>query len=141
MRSAGEFRPSQESSFLKHSEGARLVSYRAMAYTVFGFRSGTLDSVRLHIKSFEKKADLPPAEWQERMMRAYTVEADGFDFLERRFNVAGIFQNFILLDDVAIEACKEFEIPLGQSLGTIDLIEMGGLANKFFAWAYYSACI
>jgi len=71
-------------------------------------------------------------------MRAYTVEADGFDFLERRFNVAETFENFILLDDVTIEACKELEIPLGPSLGIIDLAVMGGLANKFFAWAYYS---
>jgi hypothetical protein len=110
-----------------------------MAYTVYGFRSGILDTVRLHIESLKRKATLSPFRWQERMMRGFTVEAEGFDFLERRFDVAGKFQNFVLLDDVAIEACNTLQIPLGVPLGTIELPEMSGLANKMFAWAYYSA--
>ena len=72
------------------------------------------------------------------MMRGYTVEAEGFDFLERRFNVVGLFQNFALLDEVAVEACNELHVPLGRSLGLIELTEMSGLAIKMFAWAYYS---
>lgn len=71
-------------------------------------------------------------------MRGYTVEAEGFDFLERRFNVVGVFQNLVLLDEVAVEACNEFHVPLGTSLGIIELAEMSGLAIKMFAWAYYS---
>jgi hypothetical protein len=109
-----------------------------MAYSVFGFRSGTLDTVRLHIESLKRKGLLMPYRWQERMMRGYTVEAEGFDLLERRFNVVGAFQNFVLLDDVCIEACKELNVPLGTLLGVIELTEMSGLANKMFAWAYYS---
>jgi hypothetical protein len=110
-----------------------------MGYTVFGFRSGTLDTVRLQIESFKHKASLMPFRWQERMMRGYTVEADGFDFLEHRFNVVGMFENFVLLDEVAVEACNELHVPLGTPLGSIELTEMSGLANKMFAWAYYSA--
>lgn len=72
------------------------------------------------------------------MMRGYTVEAEGFDFLERRFNVFGEFQNFVLLDEVAVEACNESHVPLGTSLGLIELTEMSGQAIKMFAWAYYS---
>jgi len=71
-------------------------------------------------------------------MRAYAVEADGFDLLERRFNVKGTFQNFVLLDEIAIEACIDLEVPLGQQLGKIELDDMGGLANSLFSWSYYS---
>jgi hypothetical protein len=65
-----------------------------MAYTVFGFRAGMLDTVRLHTESFRRKA---PFGWKERMMRGYTVEAQGFDFLEKQFNVIGKYENFVLL--------------------------------------------
>lgn len=109
-----------------------------MTYTVFGFRAGTLDTVRLQIESFKAKASLVPFGWQERMMRGYTVEAEGFDFLEKRFRVTGQFQNFVLLDAVAIEACTTLGINTGTPLGSVELDEMGGLANKLFAWAYYS---
>ena len=56
-------------------------------------------------------------------MRGYAVGADGFYFLERRFGTG--FGNFALLDDVAVEACQELKIPLGERVGTIDLNEMG----------------
>jgi hypothetical protein len=72
-------------------------------------------------------------------MRGYSVDASGFDFLERRFNVVGTFQNFVLLDDVAIEACNGLKVPLGMPLGSIELPEMSGLAIPMFAWAYYSS--
>jgi hypothetical protein len=109
-----------------------------MAYTVFGFRSGTLDTVRLHTESFRRKASLVPFGWQERMMYGYSVEAQGYDFLEKHFSVVGRYDNFVLLDDVAIEACKALEVSLGTSLGNIELDKLGGLANRMFAWAYYS---
>jgi hypothetical protein len=109
-----------------------------MAYTVFGFRAGTLDTVRLHVESLKAKASLAPFRWQERMMRGFAVEAEGFDFLEKRFNVAGRFENLVLLDDVAIEACRALGVEVGTPLGAIELSEMGGLAIKMFAWAYFS---
>ena len=71
-------------------------------------------------------------------MRGYVVAAEGFDFLERRFIAVGKFENFVLLDEVAIEACKAMCVELGTALGPIELTEMGGLAIKLFAWAYYS---
>lgn len=107
-----------------------------MAYSVFGFRSGTLDTVRLHIDSLKRKAELMPLPLRERMMRGYGVDASGFDLLERRFGQG--FANFVLLDDVAIEACLEFKIALGERVGAIELTEMGGLAIKMFAWAYWA---
>lgn len=71
-------------------------------------------------------------------MRGFAVEAEGFDFLEKRFNVAGRFENLVLLDDVAIEACRALGVEVGTPLGAIELSEMGGLAIKMFAWAYFS---
>jgi hypothetical protein len=107
-----------------------------MTYSVFGFRSGTLDTVRLHVDSLKRKAELMPLPLHERMMRGCGVDASGFDLLERRFGQG--FVNFVLLDDVAIEACQEFKIPLGERVGAIELTEMGGLAIKMFAWAYWT---
>ncbi len=71
-------------------------------------------------------------------MRGYTVEAQGFDFLEKYFNVIGKYENFVLLDEVAVEACTELEVPLGTSLGRVELDKVGGLATNLFIWAYYS---
>ena len=107
-----------------------------MSYSVFGFRSGILDTVRLHINLFKRKAELIPLPLRERMMRGYGVDASGFDLLERRFGRE--FENFVLLDDVAIEACQEFKIPLGERVGAIELTEMCGLAIKMFTWAYWT---
>jgi hypothetical protein len=105
-----------------------------MAYTVFGFRSGFFETARLRNNSLERKATFTPQTSRERMMRAYVVGADGFYFLERRFGAG--FGNFALLDDVAVEACQEFKIPLGEPVGTIELHELGRLAIKLFAWEY-----
>jgi len=107
-----------------------------MAYSVFAFRSGTLDTVRLHTDLLKRKAELMPLPLHERMMRGYGVDASGFDLLEQRFGAG--FVNFVLLDEVAIEACQEFKIPLGERVGTIDLAEMSGLAIKMFSWAYWT---
>jgi hypothetical protein len=109
-----------------------------MAYTVFGFQSGVLDTPRLHQESIKAKAFLAPFQWQERMMRGYAVDTHGFDLLEKRFNVIGAFQNFYLLDEVAIEACAAFKVSLGVRLGTIEINELGGLAIRMFAWPYYN---
>jgi hypothetical protein len=105
-----------------------------MVYTVFGFRSGFIETVRLRTDSLERKAATTPQPLRERTMRGYAVGADGFYFLERRFGAG--FGNFALLDDVAIEACREFKIPLGERVGTIELNEMGRLAIKLFEWEY-----
>jgi len=107
-----------------------------MAYTVFGFRSGILNTGRLHDDLLYRKAALMPLPLRGRMMRGYGVGASGFDLLERRFGRG--FENFVLLDDVAIEACLELNIPFGEQVGTIELTEMGGLAIKLFAWTYWS---
>jgi len=105
-----------------------------MVYTVFGFRSGFLETVRLRNHSLKRKATVAPLPASERRMRGYAVGADGFYFLERRFGTG--FGNFALLDDVAVEACQELKIPLGERVGTIDLNEMGRLAIKLFEWEY-----
>jgi hypothetical protein len=105
-----------------------------MAYTVFGFRSGFLETARLLNDSLECKAARAAQTSRERIMRAYAVGADGFYFLERRFGAG--FGNFALLDDVAIEACQEFNIPLGEPVGTIELHELGRRAIKLFEWEY-----
>jgi hypothetical protein len=107
-----------------------------MVYTVFGFRSGFLEAVRLRNESFERKAALAPLPLCERTMRGYAVGADGFFFLERRFGKG--FQNFALLDEIAIEACQEFSIPLGELVGKIELNEMGRLAIPLFSWTYWT---
>jgi hypothetical protein len=75
------------------------------------------------------------------MMRGYGVEAEGFDFLERRFSVVGKYDNFVLLDEVAIEACAALGVHSGTALGEIELDEMCGLANTMFTWAYYSPAL
>lgn len=106
-----------------------------MAYTVCGFRSGFLDTVRLHSLSIERKATLL-VPLHERMMSGYAVGANGFYFLERRFGKG--FKNFVILNDVAIEACLEFDVPFGEEVGTIELDEMGGLAIKLFVWSYWT---
>src|ERR1035438_6649136 len=107
-----------------------------MSYTVFGFRSGFLSTAKLHIDSFKRKAELMPLPLNERMMHGYAVESEGFDFLERRFGSG--FENFVLLNDVAIEACRELNIRLGEQVGTIERDEMGGLAINLFAWEYWT---
>ena len=75
---------------------------------------------------------------KERMMRGYRVEAEDFGFLEIRFSVVAKYQDFVLLDDVAIEACTGLEVPLRTLLGTMELGDLGGLATKLFSLAYYS---
>jgi hypothetical protein len=79
---------------------------------------------------------LAPLPLQERMMRGYGVGTQGFFLLEERFGQG--FENFVLLDDIAIEACTKLIIPTGERLGTIELDEMGGLAIQLFARAYYA---
>ena len=107
-----------------------------MSYVVFGFRSGTLDTPKLHMETFKQKHALAPLPLQERMMRDYGVGASGLNYLERRFGEG--FESFVLLDEVAVEACRHFNVPLGERVGTIELDEMGGLAIKLFTWAYWT---
>jgi len=106
------------------------------SYTVFGFQSGTLDTPTLHQKIILSKHALAPLPLNERMMRGYGVDSQGHGFLEQRFKKQ--FENFVLLDDVAIEACRTFDVPYGKELGKINLDEMGGLALPLFKWAYYT---
>jgi hypothetical protein len=107
-----------------------------MTYTVLGFRSGFLEIARLHSDLLARKTVLRSLPVHERVMRGYAVRPDGFFYLERRFGKG--FQNFLLLDDVAIEACQAFKIPCGERVGEIELAEMGSLAIRLFAWEYWA---
>lgn len=91
---------------------------------------------RLHGDLLARKAALRSLPVLERVVRGYAVRPDGFFYLERRFGKG--FQNFVLLDDVAIEACQAFEIPCGERVGEIELAEMGSLAIRLFAWEYWT---
>lgn len=107
-----------------------------MPYAVFGFRFGTFNSAALQIETMKYKHSLTPLPLQERIMRGYGVGAEGLSFLEGKFGSG--FENFVLLDDVAIEACKKFKIPFGELVGSIDLNDMGGLAIKLFTFGYWT---
>jgi hypothetical protein len=107
-----------------------------MTYTVLGFRSGFLEIARLHSDLLALKSELPSLPAHQRVMRGYAVRPDGFFYLERRFGKG--FQNFVLLDDVAIEACQAFKIPCGERVGEIELTEIGSLAIRLFAWDYWT---
>jgi len=107
-----------------------------MIYTVFGFSSGTFNSAALSIAAAKHRFSLSPLPLQERMMRGYGVDPQGFSLLEKRFGRR--LENFVLLDDIAIEACTRLNVPTGERLGTIGLDEMGGLVILLFAQAYYT---
>jgi hypothetical protein len=107
-----------------------------MILTVYGFQSGTLDTARLGLQALKRKAALLPVPLSECLMHGYGVEADGVDFLEQRYSRE--FENFLLLDDVAIEACEAPGIPHGERLGVIGLGDMGDRASKLFSLAYWT---
>lgn len=105
-----------------------------MTYTVFGFQSGTFNSAALSIEVAKSRFLLAPLPLKERMMRGYGVDTQGFYLLEEKFGRG--FENFVLLDDTAIEACTKLNIPMGKRLGPVELDEMGGLAMLLFAQSY-----
>ena len=70
-------------------------------------------------------------------MRGYTVGAAGFPILEQKFGRG--FENFVILDDVAIKACKALRFDLGPSLGNIEINDLGTLAMKLFVWQFRDA--
>jgi hypothetical protein len=107
-----------------------------MTLTVYGFRAGTLNTMRLQLAAFDQKAALKTLPLRERMMRGYAVEGEGVDSLQRRFGTD--FVNFVLLDDVAVEACRALNIPHGEPVGTVELSELSGLAARQFSFPYWS---
>jgi hypothetical protein len=91
-----------------------------MAYTVVGYTFGTMDSVAFHTGLVRAGLlDLIPK------MSILTIGSEDIETLESRFGER--FANFVLLDDVAIEACKAtgFSLaPPGAILGQIDSEEL-----------------
>jgi hypothetical protein len=113
-----------------------------MPFTVIGYRYGTLDIVRLQTESLKRKGELlsRSVPLKQRNMQGYLTDAYGFNVLDQRYGPG--FANFVLLDDVAIEACERLGVFLGQRLGTVEDSELGDLLPKLpkpFSWAYWTA--
>jgi hypothetical protein len=107
-----------------------------MPFSVFGFQSGILDTARLQI-ALSKHNALLGNKGQEQTMRGYTVGAAGLPVLEEKFGRG--FENFVILDDVAIKACKTLKFDLGPSLGSIEFDDLGTRAMKLFEWKFRDA--
>jgi hypothetical protein len=74
------------------------------------------------------------------MMRGYSVTDDRVFLVREQFGSE--FQNFAVLDDVAIEACKNFGIAIGEYIGPIENKELEKLAQQsYFAYAYFTGSI
>jgi hypothetical protein len=104
-----------------------------MTFTVFGFHSGILDFPALQISAMKHKHS-SHSQGQRRLMEGYAVNAKGHSLLEGRFGRE--FENFVLLNDVAIEACRGLGIGLGEQVGPFEVEELGDCATKFGPWEY-----
>ena len=105
-----------------------------MEFTVFGFSSGTLDTVNLSISAMKRKASVFPR-GRKRIIEGYCLELSGHFLLEDRFGEN--FQNFALLNDVAVDACYGLGIRLGERLGPIEIQSLDGHLVKFGPWEYW----
>ena len=105
-----------------------------MTFTAFGFRVGSLDTATLSISALERKRTLYP-KGRMRLMSGFGLDANGHELLEDRFGLG--FESFVLLDEVAIEACHRLRITLGEEVGPIEMEDLGPSAFKFGPWEYW----
>ena len=105
-----------------------------MVVSVFGFRSGIFDVSRMRLAALHRKPVFFPTGCKRDIL-GYSVTGEGDDFLNSLFNVN--CQNFVLLNDIGIEACESLGFALGQRLGEIEAEELGGAAIKFGPYDYW----
>jgi hypothetical protein len=106
-----------------------------MTISVFGFRSGRFDSGRLQTTIHQNNRSFP-SQARTRTLRGYSVDARGFSLLEERFGEG--FENFVLLDEVTIAACRSLGFDIGSYLGAIGIEELQNSARQLFILDYLS---
>jgi hypothetical protein len=107
----------------------------SMAYFVHGFRSGTFDNGRLGIAALRQKASKSP-NGVRRIMEAYGVVSPGLFLLQERFGEE--YQHFVVLDEVAVEACETLGFNSGTQLGPVDIDELRGSVNRLFKTDFWT---
>jgi hypothetical protein len=69
-------------------------------------------------------------------MEAYAVDSPGLFLLEARFGKG--FENYVLLNEVAIDACGALGFDSGTQLGSIDIDELRDSAIRLFKTEFWT---
>lgn len=106
-----------------------------MVYFVHGFRSGVFDNARLGIAALKRKSSIFP-NGECRTMEAYGVDPSGFALLESKFGNG--FESFVLLNDVAVDACRILGFDAGTQLGSIEIDGLGNSPSRLFKTEFWT---